>query len=130
MFTREDGSVLHPATVTDRFQALAAAAKLPPIRLHDLRHGAASLMLAGGVAAKVVQESLGHSTVTLTLDTCTSVYSEVAAEAAEAAAALVPRAGAPAHTAYTPDAGLLVGTRRRLLRRWGGWGSNPRPDGL
>jgi hypothetical protein len=37
VFTREDGSVLHRATVTDRFQALAAAAKLPPIRLHDLR---------------------------------------------------------------------------------------------
>src|SRR3954447_18522175 len=49
------------------FQALAAAAKLPPIRLHDLRHGAASLMLAAGVPAKVVQETLGHSTITLTL---------------------------------------------------------------
>jgi site-specific recombinase XerD len=48
-------------------------------------------MLAAGVPAKVVQETLGHSTITLTLDTYTSVYSEVAAEAAEAAAALVPR---------------------------------------
>jgi integrase len=67
VFTREDGSALHPATVTDRFQTLAAAAKLPPIRLHDLRHGAASLMLAAGVAPKVVQETLGHSTITLTL---------------------------------------------------------------
>ena len=47
------------------FQALAAAAKLPPIRLHDLQHGAASLMLAAGVPAKVVQENLGHSTITL-----------------------------------------------------------------
>jgi len=42
--------------------------------------------------AKVVQENLGHSTITLTLDTYTSIYSEVAAEAAEAAVALVPRA--------------------------------------
>jgi hypothetical protein len=97
VFTREDGSVLHPATVTDRFQALAAAAKLPPIRLHDLRHGAASLMLAAGVPAKVVQETLGHSTITLTLDTYTSVYTEVA----EAAAALVPRGGTSAHTPHT-----------------------------
>ncbi|MCA1676410.1 MAG: tyrosine-type recombinase/integrase, partial [Actinobacteria bacterium] len=40
----------------------------------DLRHGAASLMLAAGVPAKVVQETLGHSTVGLTLDTYTSVY--------------------------------------------------------
>jgi integrase len=101
VFTRENGSALHPATVTDRFQALAAAATLPPIRLHDLRHGAASLMLAAGVAPKVVQETLGHSTITLTLDTYTSVYSEVAVEAAEAAAALVPRAGTSAHTPHT-----------------------------
>ena len=130
VFTREDGSVLHPATVTDRFQALAAAAKLPPIRLHDLRHGAASLMLTAGVRPKVVQETLGHSTITLTLDTYTSVYSEVAAEAAEAAAALVPRAGTSAHTPHTPDIGGLASTRKALVRRWGGWGSNPRPDGL
>ena len=110
VFTREDGSALHPATVTDRFQALAAAAKLPPIRLHDLRHGAASLMLAAGVAPKVVQETLGHSTITLTLDTYTSVYSEVAAEAAEAAAALVPRAGTSAHTPHThPASGTSQG---------------------
>jgi len=110
VFTRENGSVLHPATVTDRFQALAAAAKLPPIRLHDLRHGAASLMLAAGVAPKVVQETLGHSSITLTLDTYTSVYDEVAAEAAEAAAALVPRAGTSAHTSHThPEPGTSRG---------------------
>ena len=101
VFTREDGSTLHPATITDRFQARAAAAQLPPIRLHDLRHGAASLMLAAGVEPKVVQETLGHASITLTLDTYTSVYSEVAAAAAVAAAALVPRAGAPAHTPHT-----------------------------
>ncbi len=59
-------------------------------------------MLAAGVPAKVVQETLGHSTIGLTLDTYTSVYSEVAAEAAEAAAALVPRAvGTGAHTPPT-----------------------------
>lgn len=66
MFTREDGSALHPATVTDRFQATSAAAGLPPIQLHDLRHGAASLMLAAGVPMKVVQETLGHSSIRLT----------------------------------------------------------------
>jgi integrase len=58
VFTREDSSTLHPATVTDRFHALAEAAQLPPVRLHDLRHGAASLMLAAGVPAKVVQKTL------------------------------------------------------------------------
>jgi integrase len=87
VFTREDGSPLHPATATARFHKIRAGAELPPIRLHDLRHSAASLMLAAGVPAKVVQETLGHSTVGLTLDTYTSVYTEVAAEAAEATAA-------------------------------------------
>jgi integrase len=91
VFTREDGAPLHPESVTGRFLALARAAGLPPIRLHDLRHGAASIMLAAGVPAKVVSETLGHSTVRLTLDTYTSVYSAVSISAAEDAARAVPR---------------------------------------
>ena len=110
VFTREDGIGLHPATVTDRFHAVRQSAGLPPIRLHDLRHGAASLMLAAGVDLKVVSETLGHSTLGLTADTYTSVYTEVAAEAAERTAALVPRAhtGTAARTlhAHPADEGL------------------------
>lgn len=67
------------------------AAGLPPIRLHDLQHGAASLMLAGGVDMKTVQETLGHSSITLTSDTYASVYPEASKDAAEKAAAMVPR---------------------------------------
>lgn len=93
VFTREDGVELHPETLTDKFQQLRNKAGLPPIRLHDLRHGAASLMLAAGVDMKVVQETLGHSMMSLTADTYTSVYPVVAAEAAAAAAAMVPRGG-------------------------------------
>jgi integrase len=48
MFTEVDGSLLHPADVTDRFRELIARAGLPPIRLHHLRHGAATLALAAG----------------------------------------------------------------------------------
>ena len=106
VFTRENGEQLHPAAVTSRFHAIVAAADLPPIRLHDLRHGAASLMLAAGVPMKVVQETLGHSSSTLTADTYTSVFSKVAVEAAEAAAAIVPRAaaGTAVHTPRTHQA--------------------------
>ncbi len=43
------------------FEAAAKASNLPRIRLHDLRHTAASLMLADGVPVKVVSELLGHS---------------------------------------------------------------------
>lgn len=94
VFTREDGRGLHPGSVTARFERLVKAADLPPIRLHDLRHGAATLALAGGVPLKVVQEMLGHSSVTITADTYTSVLPEVAREAAERVAAMVPRAPA------------------------------------
>lgn len=91
VFCREDGAPLHPEYVSDRFRALFAAAGLPPVRLHDLRHGAASLMLAAGVDMKIVSETLGHSMLSLTADTYSSVFAEVAAEAAEATARLVPR---------------------------------------
>jgi integrase len=86
------GEPLHPATISDRFHDLVVAADLPPVRLHDLRHGAASIMLAAGVDLKVAQETLGHSSITLTSDTYTSVYPAAAAAAVDAAAAMVARA--------------------------------------
>lgn len=92
VFCAEDGSPLYPNDVSEMFEDLGMAADLPPIRLHDLRHGAASLMLAAGVDMKVVQETLGHSSVVLTANTYTSVYTEVATAAAEATARMVPRA--------------------------------------
>ncbi|WP_030458889.1 site-specific integrase [Kitasatospora sp. NRRL B-11411] len=90
VFTNEDGSWLHPGKVTEMFARLIAASGLPPIRLHDLRHGAATLALAGGVDMKVVSEMLGHSSIKITSDTYTSVLPEIAKGAAEAAARLVP----------------------------------------
>ncbi|GIH96542.1 tyrosine-type recombinase/integrase [Planobispora siamensis] len=89
VFTDERGQPLHPQQVTDQFYWLAYQAGLPPVRLHDLRHGAASLMLAAGVELKVVQETLGHVSSTFTRDTYTSVYPEVAQAAAESTAALI-----------------------------------------
>jgi integrase len=91
VFCMEDGSALNPERITDWFHELTAEAGLPPIRLHDLRHGAASLMLAAGVSMKTVQETLGHSSLVLTANTYTSVYPEVATAAAEAAVRIVPR---------------------------------------
>ncbi len=91
VFTKPDGTPLHPATVTEQFHALVAAADLPPVRLHDLRHGAATLALAAGTDLKIVQEMLGHSTITLTADTYTSVLPDLARTAAEATAAVIPR---------------------------------------
>jgi len=90
MFTKPDGQPLHPADVTDRFKQLADRADLPPIRLHDLRHGAATLALAAGTDMKVVQAMLRHSSITITADTYTSVLPEVARQAAEATARMIP----------------------------------------
>ena len=90
VFTQEDGSWLHPGKVTDLFERLVASSGLPPIRLHDLRHGAATLMLAAGMDVKIASETLGHSDTRITRDIYQSVFPEVAKDAAEAAAGLVP----------------------------------------
>ncbi len=99
VFTDEIGRPLHPQQVSDQFYRLAFQVGLPPVRLHDLRHGAASLMLAAGVDLKVVQETLGHVSSTFTRDTYTSVYPEVARAAAESTAALVNTAASSTQSA-------------------------------
>ncbi|OXM43781.1 site-specific integrase [Amycolatopsis alba DSM 44262] len=89
--TERDGSPLHPAKLTDAFHSIADAAELPPVRLHDLRHGAATLMIAAGADLKIVQELLGHSSIAVTADTYAHVLPELARDTAEAVAAIVPR---------------------------------------
>jgi integrase len=89
-FTRPDGQPWHPNTVSARFKRLTRQAGLPPIRLHDLRHVAATIARAAGVDIKILQDSLGHSTSTLTRDTYESVLPELTHAAAEATAALIP----------------------------------------
>lgn len=97
--------MLHPDKLSEAFERLVKSSGLPPIRLHDLRHGAATLALAGGTDMKVVQEMLGHSSITITSDIYTSVLPQVARDAAEAAARLVPRTrtGTDGHTSGTPE---------------------------
>jgi integrase len=54
------------------------------MRLHDLRHGCASLLLAQGVPARVVMEVLGHSQISMTLDTYSHVGADLLGDAAKA----------------------------------------------
>jgi integrase len=63
------GAPLDPSYETWKFKVALAAVKLPPIRFHDLRHTAATILLSQGVHVKLVLEMLGHATITLTLDT-------------------------------------------------------------
>ncbi|RYJ31422.1 integrase [Streptomyces sp. L-9-10] len=90
VFTQEDGSWLHPGKVNDLFERLVTASGLPPIRLHDLRHGAATLMLAADIDIKIVSDTLGHSDTRITRDIYQSVLPQVGKNAAEATAKLVP----------------------------------------
>lgn len=113
VFTRNNGSALHPEYVTRHFEALARKAGLPPIRLHDLRHGAATLALAGGADLKTVSEMLGHSTITITADTYATVLSEVSRQAAEGAARLVPR-GRKADLGLLGPTAVPPGPQKRL----------------
>jgi integrase len=89
VFTTKTGRPFGPDRVTRLFQGLVADSGLPPVTLHGLRHGAATLALAAGTDLKVVQDQLGHSTVVLTADTYTSVLPETARAAAEDTAALL-----------------------------------------
>lgn len=106
MFTGLNGHPMAPDRLSRTFKKLAADAGLPPVRLHDLRHGAATLALAAGVDLRTVQDQLGHCSIVLTADTYISVLPEVARVAAEKVAALILRAGC-----------LVPGTGRQRHRR-------------
>jgi len=82
VFTRDDGSPINPNTITLAFRRILKKAGIPHIRVHDLRHTHATLMLKAGVHPKVVSERLGHANVLITLDT----YSHVLPGLQEAAA--------------------------------------------
>lgn len=88
-FIASHGRAVRPDWLTHRFATLIAAAGLPPIRLHDLRHGAATLTLAAGADLKTVQDMLGHTSYAFTADTYTTVLPENARQAAESTAQLV-----------------------------------------
>jgi integrase len=68
LFVDELGHPYRPETISRKFKKLGADADLRPIRLHDTRHTAASLMLAAGEVPKVVAEMLGHSSPTITMN--------------------------------------------------------------
>lgn len=93
VFTREDGEGLRAAYISERFRLLAGKAGLPPVRFHDLRHGAATMLIAAGQPVKVVSAILGHSTSAFTMDVYAVVAEELAEAAATAIAAFVPRRG-------------------------------------
>jgi integrase len=94
VFTDLKGEPLKPDHLTRRFRYLVRKSGLPPVRLHDLRHGAATLAHAAGADLKTVQEQLGHTSIVLSADTYTSVLMILHFKVAEATARLVLAAAA------------------------------------
>jgi len=69
VFTNRTGGPLDEWKLGDQLHAMLKAAELPRVRFHDLRHSCASFLLAQGVAPRAIMEILGHSQISLTLDT-------------------------------------------------------------
>ena len=82
-FTTRIGTPMHGADVTRALQSRLSAAGLPRMRFHDLRHGAATLLLAQGVHPRVVMETLGHSTIAVTMNVYSHVVPALQREAAD-----------------------------------------------
>jgi integrase len=135
VFARPNGEPLPPNLVTKRFGQLSEQAGVRRVRLHDLRHGAASLRLAAGVNIGLVSKILGHSTIGITADTYSHLLDGVGRDAAERAAALVPRAprqlggSLRGSRSWSGDARARVRPGERAGQRQFGWcprwGSNP-----
>lgn len=89
VFARVDGTPLHPDRFSRTFRERVGQLGLPVIRLHDLRHGWATMALQAGVHPKVVQERLGHATISITLDTYSHVTASLHSDAAEQVAGAI-----------------------------------------
>jgi integrase len=94
VFTSTVGTPVDGRKVLTRFQKLLEAAGLPKMRVHDLRHSAAAILLASGLSAKAVSELLGHSAVSFTLQ----VYGHLMDEAKQQTADFMEAALNPVAT--------------------------------
>ena len=79
---RQDGEPKQPGSLTHEFTYLVGRAGIPRVRFHDLRHSHATQMLLAGVHPKIVQERLGHSTITVTMDLYSHVSETMQSDAA------------------------------------------------
>jgi integrase len=83
VFTSRIGTPVEPRNLHRNFVRVLAAAKVPRIRFQDLRHSAASLLLAQGVPLRLIMEQLGHSSIVLTANTYTHVMTAAMREVAD-----------------------------------------------
>lgn len=79
-----DGRPVDPSEFSRKFAAIVTKAGAGHVRLHDMRHAFATMLLTSGVHPKIASEALGHSTVGITLDTYSHVLPNMQAKAAAA----------------------------------------------
>lgn len=84
VFPSRIGTPYEPHGLHDDFKRILIKAKLPDVRFHDLRHSAASLMLAQGIPLRSIQDILGHSSIALTANLYAHVGEQLKREAADA----------------------------------------------
>ena len=127
VFCRPDSKPTHPQLLSAAFKKLVSSSGLQRIRIHDLRHTHATLLLKAGVPIKVVSERLGHSTPGFTMATYQHVIPGMQEEAG----------GGSAHVRRHPRR-LLGSTAFYRLLPGGGLGrragdrvrGSPDPEGL
>lgn len=83
VFTTSTGQPINHANLHRQFKSLLKKAKLPNIRFHDLRHTHATLLLQAGVHPKIVQERLGHSSISMTMDIYSHVFPHMQSQASD-----------------------------------------------
>lgn len=83
VFTNALGGPVEPRNMIRQYKGHLAAAGLPDMRVHDMRHTAASLMFAQGIPLKMISEILGHSSSRVTLDIYAHIYDEGRQQAAD-----------------------------------------------
>ena len=142
VFVREDGNPVHPEFVSRHFQRLIKRAGARRITFHALRHCSASLQINAGVALTIVSKRLGHSSTSITSDLYGHLYRGAGRDAAERAAAMVPRTNRvlPQPSAHaTPVVPTMCPQQEddqdrrqppgqsRSSTEWGGSDSNRRP---
>jgi integrase len=91
VFTSPIGTPADPHNLQKHFRALLARAGLPPVRIHDLRHSCATLLLAQGVDPRTIMQTLGHSQISLTLNTYAHVLPSLQGDAAAKLDAILRR---------------------------------------
>lgn len=105
VFVQRDGSPYHPDRFRELFQSVARGARVPVIRLHDARHSCATLALEAGLHPKVVQQLLGHSSWSVTMDLYTHRIERLQRDATARLEALVQEPSSmTAHQSERPSA--------------------------